>query len=180
MNQAGNGIEGLLRARAKDTETRRNRVAAAVTELQRAGTPLTISAVARAAGVHRSFLHRHTDLSAAIHAAEAPSPSEATNRATEVSLRTELANVHAAHRRLAAHNRLLELRLSELLGEQAARAGGLLQPSDAPDTVQLTQTIQTLERTIDDLRVELADRTDDLNAARTANRALMAANNQPS
>jgi len=82
MNQAGNGIEGLLRARAKDTETRRNRVAAAVTELQRAGTPLTISAVARAAGVHRSFLHRHTDLSAAIHAAEAPSPSEATNRAS--------------------------------------------------------------------------------------------------
>ena len=32
----------------------------------------------------------------------------------------------------------------------------------------------------DDLRIELADRSDDLNAARAANRALMAANNQRS
>lgn len=180
MNQASNGIEGLLRARAKDTETRRNRVVAAAAELQRTGTPLTISAVARAAGVHRSFLHRHPDLAAAIHAAETPSPAETMNRATDVSLRTELANVHAAHRRLAAHTRLLETRLSELLGEEAARAGGLLQPADTADTVQLTQTIQNLERSVEDLRIELADRTDDLNAARTANRALMAANNQRS
>jgi hypothetical protein len=62
MNKASNGIEGLVRARAKDTETRRNRVAAAVTELQRADATLTISAVARAAGVHRTFLHRNPDL----------------------------------------------------------------------------------------------------------------------
>jgi hypothetical protein len=180
MNQASNGIEGLLRARAKDTEARRERVAAAVTELQRAGATLTISAVARAAGVHRSFLHRHPDLAEAIHAAETQSPAEATNRTSEVSLRTELANVHAAHRRLAAHTRLLEVRLSELLGDEAARAGGLLQPAETADTFQLTQTIQNLERTVDDLRIELADRSDDLNAARAANRALMAANNQRS
>ena len=38
----------------------------------------------------------------------------------------------------------------------------------AVDTFQLTQTIQNLERTVEDLRIELADRTDDLNAARTA------------
>ncbi len=180
MNQAGNGIEGLLRARAKDTETRRNRVAAAVTELQRVGTPVTISAVARVAGVHRSFLHRHPDLAAAIQAAETPSAAEATSRTSEVSLRTELANVHAAHRRLAAHTRLLETRLSELLGEEAARMGGLLPRSETPDTPQLMKKIKDLEQIIGDLRTELADRTDDLNAARTANRALMAANNQRS
>ncbi len=178
MNQAGSGVEGLLRARAKDTETRRTRVAAAVTELQRAGTPLTISAVARAAGVHRSFLHRHPDLAAAIQAIETPSPAAVINHTTEVSLRTELANLHAAYRRLAAHTRLLETRLSELLGQQAARAGGLLQPAETADTFQMTRTIQNLERTIADLRIELADRTDELNAARIANRALTAANNQ--
>ena len=175
MNQASNGIEGLLRSRAKDTETRRNRVAAAVTDLQRAGTPLTISAVARAAGVHRSFLHRHHDLAAAIHAAETPSPAEATNPTTEVSLRTELANVHAAHRRLAAHTRLLETRLSELLGEEAARAGGLLQPADIVDTVQLEQTIQNLETDNRGPAHRTGRSQDDLNAARTANCALMAA-----
>jgi hypothetical protein len=70
--------------------------------------------------------------------------------------------------------------LSELLGEEGARAGGLLQPSEASDAFQLTQTIQNLQRTVEDLRIELADRTDDLNAARTANRVLMAANNQRS
>jgi hypothetical protein len=177
MNQASTAIDGLLRARAKDTEARRKRVAVAVTELQRAGTPLTISAVARAAGVHRSFLHRHPDLAAVVHATETPAPAEATNRVNEISLRTELANVHAAHRRLAAHTQLLEARLSELLGEKAARVGGLLEQSETADTLQLMQRIQCLERTVEDLRIELADRADDLNAARTANRALMATNN---
>ena len=146
MNQASTALDGLLRARAKDTEARRERVAVAVTELQRAGTPLTISAVARAAGVHRSFLHRHSDLAAAIHATETPSPANVTNHTTDVSLRTELANVHAAYRRLAAHTRLLEIRLSELLGEEAARVGGLLQPSETADAFQLTQTIRNLQR----------------------------------
>lgn len=180
MNQASTAIDGLLRARAKDTEARRNRVAAAVADLQRAGTPLTISAVARAAGVHRSFLHRHQDLATAIHTAETPAAEKASNHVDEISLRTELANVHAAHRRFAAHTRLLETRLSELLGEEAARIGGLLPRSETADTPQLMQKIKDLEQTIGDLRIELADRTDDLNAARTANRALMAANNQRS
>lgn len=174
-------VEGLRAARAKDTQARRQRVLDALNRLQTEHREITVSSVARAARVHRSFLHRHPELSQAVKAVCRESPGPAPSTAVSMaSLQAEVANTTAAHRRLAAHTRQLELRLSELLGTAVAYAAGLdKSPSDC-DIGQMTKRLHDLEEQVTDLKLQLAERTDELSAARLANRALMAANNQVS
>jgi len=74
-------------------------------------------------------------------------------------------------RRLAARIRQLEHRLSQALGEQAWRESGLGQPDDIR---QLKQQITQLTEDNQQLRAGLAERDQDLAAARAANRELMA------
>jgi hypothetical protein len=87
------------------------------------------------------------------------------------SLRTELANMHAQNTRLARHITLLETRLSEALGNQAYKASGL---GVVDETSDLRRYIAELEQRTAELTEPLRDREDELNAARTANRELMA------
>jgi phage shock protein A len=61
--------------------------------------------------------------------------------------------------------------MSELLGEHAWRESGLGAPDDID---QLKQQVLSLEQHVVDLRVQLAERDQDLAAARAANRELMA------
>ena len=168
----------LRDSRAKDTESRRQRVTNAITRLEQAGGELSISAVARAAGVHRSFLHRHPDLAAAVRNATPRTTVNEPDHLRDGSLRAELANTHAAYRRLSGHTRQLETRLSELLGRDAAEAAGIVLPSADTDIASLATRIHELEQLVADLRLELAERTDDLDAARRANRTLIATGNQ--
>jgi hypothetical protein len=87
------------------------------------GNEITVSAVAPAARVHRSFIHRHPQLHAAVTTAQRGPALVATDSAVSVaSLRTELANMHAQNTRLARHITLLETRLSEALENQAYKA----------------------------------------------------------
>ena len=82
--------------------------------------------MARAARVHRSFIHRHPQLHAAVTAAQREPSLLATDSPVSVaSLHTELANMHAQNTRLARHITLLETRLSEALGNQTYKASGL-------------------------------------------------------
>lgn len=60
----------MSNGRHAGTERRRSRVREAITTAARHGAPLTASAIARAARVDRTFLYRHRDLLALIHAAE--------------------------------------------------------------------------------------------------------------
>jgi AcrR family transcriptional regulator len=53
-------------------DRRRQRVLAAITQTAADGTELTVSAVARAAGVDRSYLYRHRDLLEQLHAGYVP------------------------------------------------------------------------------------------------------------
>ena len=73
--------------------------------------------------------------------------------------------------RLAARVRQLEQRLSEALGEQTWRESGLGTPADSD---ALNQKITHLEQQAIDLRLQLEERDQDLAAARSANRELMA------
>ena len=110
----------LVAARAEDSARRHDRVVRALDEMSTAGAEITVSAVARAARVHRSFIHRHPELHAAVAAAQREPAVLAPDSAVSVaSLRTELANMHAQNTRLARHITLLETRLSE-----AGRAAG--------------------------------------------------------
>ena len=73
--------------------------------------------------------------------------------------------------RLTSHIWQLETRLSEALGEHAWRESGLGAPADID---ALNQKINHLEQQGVELRLQLAERDQDLAAARAANRELMA------
>jgi hypothetical protein len=61
-------------------------------------------------------------------------------------------------------------RLSEVLGEEVFRVSGI---GRTDDTEALRTRVGQLEQQVLDLRQELGDRTDDLDAARAANRDLI-------
>ncbi|QIZ38097.1 hypothetical protein [Saccharopolyspora sp. ASAGF58] len=165
--------------RHADTARRRQRVLAALDRAVAEGSELGASAIARAAGVDRSFLYRHRDLLEKIHAADAepPAADKGTGPAvTRASLQTDLLAAHERAARLYTRIQHFEKRLSEALGQQAWRESGLGTPTDID---ALHQQITHLEQQVVDLRLQLAERDEDLEAARTANRELMTRLNAP-
>ena len=82
----------------------------------------------------------------------------------------DLTNALDRNSRLGRENAQLRQRLSERLGEQAWQESGL----GAPDNIdRLHRQITELEQHAAEQRRELADRTDELDAARATNRELM-------
>jgi len=166
--------EAMKNGRQADSARRRQRVIAALNHAHTSGTEISVSGIARAAAVDRTFLYRHRDLLARIHALEAvpPAPAGGAGPAvTRASLQADLLAAHERAVRLSARVRQLEKRLSEALGEQAWRESGLGAPADID---ALGQKITHLEQQAIDLRLQVAERDDDLAAARAANRELMA------
>ena len=97
------------------------------------GAEISVSAIARAAGVDRSFLYRHHDLLAKIHALQAAPAADGQPSGpgvTRASLQADLAAAHERALRLTSRIRQLEHRLSEALGEQAWHESGLGIPAD--------------------------------------------------
>ncbi|MDH6127538.1 hypothetical protein [Kitasatospora sp. GP82] len=68
----------LTQARADDSARRRRRVLKALDDLVGDGQPISVSAVARLAGVHRSLIYRHSDLHVAFLARAAQPPDGPT------------------------------------------------------------------------------------------------------
>jgi len=160
-----------------DQARRRQRVITAIQNAARSGDPVSVASISRAAGVDRSFLYRHPDLLAQAHAAQTE-PAAGTSQAAGVShaaLRADLANAVERNSRLAARNRQLETRLSQMLGEQAWHASGLGAPADIDE---LQRKITRLEQAHIDVTAQLEERTEELRAARDANRELTRALNQ--
>ncbi|MEU5416843.1 hypothetical protein [Streptomyces clavifer] len=161
----------LAQARADDSTRRRRRVLATLDDLTRDGQPISVSAVARLAGVHRSLIYRHGDLHAAVAAKAAQPPNNTTGpQASRNSLLSDLANLTERNTRLACHVARLEQRLSEAFGQDAWRATGLGAPTDT-DTLQ--RKIDHLEQQVVELRDQLSEREEDLQASRATNRELM-------
>ena len=163
----------LAEARRRDVARRRQQVRQALAEMRDQAGQITISAVAARARVHRSFIHRHPDLRAAVIAAADDPAAGGPAGAGAVSRRSLLAdnaNLRERNRRLERHARGLEQRLSELLGTQISqRTGGA--PDDA---AALREQADSLRQQILDLRKTLEERDEELAAAREANRRLMA------
>ena len=175
---SGGAAESLIAARRRDTTRRRQRVLDALDQLAASGQEISVSAVARAAAVDRSFLYRHHDLRAQIHArAAAPASSPASTTASRKSLLADLANLREQSQRLRKQNTDLTARLSEVLGAEVFRASGI---GRTDDTEALRTRVGQLEQQVLDLRHELEERTDDLDAARAANRDLMTLANRNS
>jgi hypothetical protein len=165
--------------RQADSARRRQRVIATLNRAAADGTEITVAGIARAASVDRTFLYRHRDLLGKIHALEAAPPASGGTTGpavTCVSLQADLLAAHERCVRLNARVRQLEKRLSEALGDQAWRESGLGAPAD---TDALSQQITHLEQQAIDLRLQLAERDEDLTAARATNRELMTRINAP-
>ncbi len=183
MTRPAAGTEALTLARRRDSTRRRQRVLAALDKLSGAGEEVSVAAVARAAGVDRSFLYRHHDLRAQVlERAARAQPEASMPRTTQVSrqsLLADLANLRAHNERLRRQVTRLSRRLSEVLGEEAFRASGLGAPA-VDETQQLRRQVGELEQVAVDLRQQLEERTEELAAARAANRDLMAELNRAS
>jgi hypothetical protein len=122
----------LARARRRDVDRRRQRVHQALADMHADGSEITISSIASRAKVHRSFIHRHADLHAAVLKAAADSttaPSPASTTISHRSVLAENANLHEQNRRLAQQVADLEDRLSELFGQQVFDRSGLGAPA---------------------------------------------------
>jgi hypothetical protein len=168
----------MLDSRGADTTRRRQRVVTALERARAQGTEISVSCIARGASVDRSFLYRHRDLLASLHALAAGPPADAQGRpvVTRASLETDLLAAHERAARLNARAQHLEKRLSEALGEQIWRESGLGAPTDVE---ALQQQAAHLEQQVVDLRLQLDERDEDLAAARAANRELMSRVNAP-
>ena len=166
--------QAMRQGRQAGSARRRQRVITTLERASRDGAEISVSAIARAAGVDRSYLYRHRDLLAKIHTLEAAPAAgdQATGPGvTRASLQADLAAAHERALRLTSRIRQLEHRLSEALGEQAWHESGLSTPADPG---HLTQENSQLQQQVIDLRLQLEERDQDLAAARSANRELMA------
>jgi hypothetical protein len=172
MTSPSTPATAMADGRRADSARRRQRVIAAISRAVTDGTEITVSAIARAAAVDRTFLYRHRDLLGKIHATQAgpPAASSTGPGVTRASLQADLLAAHERAVRLSARIQQLEKRLSEALGDQAWRESGLGAPADI-DT--LNHKITHLQQQVADLRLQLGERDDELGAARTANRELM-------
>ena len=166
--------EAMAKGRQADSARRRQRVITVLNHASCGGAEISVSSIARAAAVDRTFLYRHRDLLEKIHALEATPPvtGDTTGPAvTRASLQADLLAAHERAARLNVRVQQLEKRLSEALGEQAWRESGLGTPADID---ALNQKITYLEQQATDLRLQFEEQGQDLAAARAANRELMA------
>jgi hypothetical protein len=168
---ASRRAEAMIAGRKADTSRRCQRVLHALAAAVSAGDDITPGSIARRAGVDRSFLYRHPDLLAHIHATQTRVPAAGSGSAvTSESLRADLAAAQERASRQAARICQLEHKLSELLGQQAWRDSGLGAPADID---ALNQKITHLQQHVTELRLQLERKDEDLQAARAANRELM-------
>ncbi len=170
MTTGSTRTKALADGRRADSARRRQRVIAAINRAAADGSEISVSAIARAAAVDRTFLYRHRDLLGKIHATQAgpPAASGTGPAVTRASLQADLLAAHERALRLTTRIQQLEKRLSEALGEQAWRESGLGAPADT-----LNRKITELEQQALDLRLQIEERDSELAAARAANRELM-------
>ncbi|MGY2746998.1 hypothetical protein [Arthrobacter sp. UYCu723] len=161
-----------IEGRRADTARRRERVLAALSQAHSSGLEISVATIARTACVDRTFLYRHRDLLAQLHTIQAQPSHDSTQGAAVslASLHTDFLAAHERGNRLATHIRTLERRLSQTLGEHVWRESGLGAPQDLDE---LNHRITALEQQSLDLRLQLEERNQDLNASRAANRELM-------
>jgi hypothetical protein len=115
----------LTAATRHRSQSTRERARAALRRLDTDGLPITVVAVATAAGVSRSLLYRDPDLRAEIDRIRTRAPLGATRRpaaeqATDASLQQRLAAALADNQSLRDQNRRLTEQVAVLLGEQRA------------------------------------------------------------
>ena len=142
--RADNAAHLVLAARRRH-ELTRSKAIQAVRELDDAGAAVTFKAVARTAGISRSWLYTQPDLQAEIqqrrdHSRSRGPPATtmpARQRATDASLLQRLELVNARNRELAQDNQRLRRQLAHALGQ--LRAAGIREPDEPAFQVRATR-----------------------------------------
>jgi hypothetical protein len=184
--------QAMLAARAKASQDKRQRALAAVQALEAAGTPVTATAVATAAGVstwlaYADGIREHIEAARHRQADREPGPSTAApprrgEPVTQASLRTDLTIARDEIRRLRAEQDKLRARLRLQLGAEI----------EGPDRAELIARVATLEASCRKLAAERDTRAtetshaqrrireleDDLTAARESLRHVIRQANQ--
>jgi Family of unknown function (DUF6262) len=117
----------LINAARQRHELTRAKAIQALRELDQAGTRVTFEAVARAAGVSRSWLYAQADLRVEITRLReatdrSPSPPiPASQRASDASLLQRVIQANQRNRQLTDDNARLRRQLARALGDQRAR-----------------------------------------------------------
>lgn len=169
--------EPLAASRRLDSTTKQARVRAAINDIAASGTPLNVAALARRANVSRRFIYDHPELraeaeqQAVLSAARDSAAVSAHTSVTTASLRADLANAKAANRRLHTELATLRRRLGHALGQDVlADIAG----DDATAIAAFTAPrVAKLEHALFQTQEALAQRTEELEAARRINRELL-------
>jgi hypothetical protein len=137
----------LITAAHQRHELTRAKAIQALRELDHAGTPVTFEAVARTAGVSRSWLYSHSDIRHEIErlrdtTRQAPSPAIPTSqRTSDASLLRRLTQTTERNHQLSEENARLRRQLAHALGDQRASphtAAGHTPSRDTTDHSSIT------------------------------------------
>ena len=169
--------ELLTASRRLDSTTKKTRVRAAINDIAASGATLNVAALARRANVSRRFIYDHPELraeaeqQAIVHAARDSATVAAHTSVTTASLRADLANTKASNQRLHTELTALQRQLGHALGQDvlAEIAGDETTAIAAITTPRVTE----LEQTLFETQETLAQRTEELEAARRINRELL-------
>ena len=139
MTTGGTRAKALADGRRADSARRRQRVIAAINRAATDGTEISVSAIARAAAVDRTFLYRHRDLLGQIHATQAGPPGAGAGPAvTRASLQADLLAAHQRALRLTARIQQLETACPK---RSATRPGA--NPGSAPPPASTRSTTRS-------------------------------------
>ncbi len=167
----------MAEGRRSDSARRRQRVLRALDGASKKNERVSLAELARRAGVDRSFLYRHRDVLGKAHALQAEADGAPGLPAiSRASLEADLVNAQERAARLASRAQQLEHRLAQALGERVWHDSGLGPPDG---TYELEQRVAALEQEAVDLRLQLEERRQELDAARAANRELIVRLNVP-
>ena len=169
--------KALAASRRLDSTTKAARVRAAITTIAIAGAPMNIAALARNAKVSRRFIYDHPELRAEAEQ-QGSRITERDNatlnadaRVTAASLQAELANAQAANQRSRTELASLRRRLGRLLGQDVLAE--IVADHDTQLNALVAPRVDELERKLFEAHEELAQRTEELEAARHINRELL-------
>lgn len=177
----------LARARRRDSLAKRARADEALRAMLETGDAVTFTGLARKAGVSVSLLYADKDLAARVAEARDRQRQAGSDRAwrlpprslvTEQSQRVELANAREEIRQLHEEQSLLRQRLARTLGAEAdiarGRATAPLLDQLEDRAAELDADNARLRRRVSQLETKVREANDSLEAARVANRDLMA------
>lgn len=178
----------LIAAKRADSQRRRTAVLKAIETQTQNGQPVTVAAVARAAGVSTWLIYNVPDLLAAVRRAPATEPHATTagnNRTgnsgpSPASLHNELALLNARFTKVTAERDRLKKALKARIGEQLE----LETPAELQAHISVLERslkrarldLMEAETTHNFLRDELEESQDQLRAAQRINKMLMAEN----